>query len=127
MTELRPLWQDTDCFELRKLHEAWQLVNKSELTAEEVAAMYEKAEYFRKYLNAEKSWKIDNERRIAAEKERVAREELLRDNAEAYAAAERGWLALKDIVPNLDGAPSFGRLPAVLQDRYAIFAKKVLS
>lgn len=126
MTELRPVWQDIDHWRLRQLFEAHELVHRHGYTREQVSEMYEQAEQVDGWLCAEAAWKVNVERWLTAERAWKARQTLL-DGDPAYAAAERGWLAMRAATPNLDGVPSFGALSEILQDRYALFAKAVLA
>lgn len=129
MTEtvvVQEMIKDLNVWQLRQLMEAHNTVRASGRSYEEVAALYVTANEVDTWLRAETNWTRNVERWLQAEKTFHLRKTLL-DNDVAYKAAEKGWLAIRGLVPNLDGVNNFGALPPLLQDRYAVFARAVLN
>lgn len=126
LDNLRLVWQDVEFWELRRLYEAHQMVAGYTFTADEVVDMYTKANEIERWLRAESAWKYNVETWLTKEKAWHVRKGLLAHDP-AYAAAEKGWLAMRGINPNLDGVNTFFDLSEILQDRYALFAKAAMA
>ncbi len=114
-----------DEWELRELVRAYQVVGKSPLSYDDAKAILEDAVELRSWLYAENRWKASVEQWLAAEKRWLLTRELLASDP-VYQAANRGWLAMREVCNNLDGVDDFALLAPSLQQRYALFAAAVL-
>jgi hypothetical protein len=111
-----------DEFYLRRLRDAFNLVDDALLTPEQV--LLGKAREIRNWLIAKENYEHDVLDWLRTENQHKARQMLA--ETPSYKAAERGWLAMRTITNNLDGVEQFEYLPEILQDRYAVFAAAVL-
>ncbi|AEK10113.1 hypothetical protein FDI14_gp048 [Mycobacterium phage SirDuracell] len=113
-----------DIYELVRLREMHREIQRSGLTLEEVEKLIEEGAELTSWLSAEWQWKHKVETWLQAERQWKIRAELLATGW--YVQAEKGWRAMRDLSPNLDGVPRFELLSPVVQDRYAEFARAVM-
>ncbi|WP_236738613.1 hypothetical protein [Mycobacteroides abscessus] len=104
---------------------AYEKVEAAPVDYETAKRLLGHARELRSWLNAESSWRNNIFRWLEAEKQWQIHQDLI-NNDPAYKAAERGWLAMRDLSPRLDGVETFAQLGTLLMNRYAVFAKAVL-
>lgn len=110
-----------NAWDLSALVRAHETVNRFELSYEEAKAQLEGALKLQQWLCAEERHNAEVNRWLEAERKWNLTRHLI-ENEPTWAAAERGWLKMRELSPNLDGVSEFIQLSPILQARYAAFA-----
>lgn len=111
-----------DLWKLENLKRSFEAVESTTLTYEEVTAKLEAAYQVSAWLRAESHYNSQVTTWLSYENRWRLTQHLIKSSP-AYAAAEAGWLKMKELAPALDGVSRFGDLAPVLQARYAVFAE----
>lgn len=119
------LMEPYDEWQLDTLVKAYELVEESPLDYKTAVLLQGHVRELRYWLNAENSWRNGILKWLEAEKQWQIHQELV-NNDPVYSAAERGWLAMRELSPRLDGVETFAQLGTLLINRYAVFAKAVI-
>ena len=119
------LMEPYDEWQLNRLVDAYELVHNSELEYETAKDLLGHARELRAWLNAERSHNNRILLWLEAQAQWRIHQELV-NNDPVYKAAERGWMAMRELSPRLDGVGTFAQLGTLLMNRYAVFAKAVL-
>lgn len=112
-------------YELQRLHSSLALM--PEEFAFELVRVEERLNWFaEKRKEQQRKWAEERAREEAERKAALAEAERRWNADPINDATARGWEAMRRIVPNLDGVPTFYDLPPALKYRYAEFARAVL-
>lgn len=114
-----------DPFALQNIVRAYETVQDCEVSYEDARDALEDAWKLQSWLYAERKHWAEVGRWLEAESKWKLTSHLIANNP-TYAAAERGWLRMRELCPNLDGVREFSQLAPPLQARYALFAEAVL-
>lgn len=115
----------TNIHELREAVRALRIVECYGLSLESAEALLNEAETIQAWVRAERYYEAAVSKWLLAE-DRWLKTRALVEGHPAFQAAERGWLAMRGLCHNLDGAYEFANLSPILQRRYALFAAAVL-
>lgn len=114
-----------DEWKLRELVNAHERVQRSVLSYDDAKALLEDSYRINSWLSAERHWNLLIRNWLSAET-RWEKTKALIGGHRAFTAAERGWLAMRELAPSLDGVGGFEQLSPILRDRYAVFAAAAL-
>jgi hypothetical protein len=114
-----------ELWELENLKTAFERVEASDKTYEQVTEELETAYEVSSWLLAEATYNQKVATWLQHEKRWHLTQHLIENNP-AYRAAEAGWLRMKEFAPALDGVSRFGDLSPILQARYAVFAEAAI-
>lgn len=110
--------------EVEEFLTALKIIEESPLTLHDAQKQLAYITACEEWLHEETKWKSKVQRWLDAELKFNARQAIFDDPT--YAAARRGWDAMRKYVPNMDGGGSFDNLADSLQFRYAVFAAAVM-
>lgn len=122
---LDDLMEPYDEWRLEGLVNAYEKVETAPVDYETAKRLLGHARELRSWFNAESYWRNNIFRWLEAEKQWQIHQDLV-NNDPVYKAAERGWMAMRELSPRLDGVETFAQLGTLLMNRYAVFAKAVL-